>query len=143
MVLQDQPLRMLQQIIEGVDFGVDQLTALVLGLDGSRVGQSASSPHQGELSRVALASLPYAARSKGLDWFSCFHILGAGSLPLTPPGPSLLVVLPGGGSGATFLRATAGEGQGQLWHLSQVVKGWGRKASFPCSCHHMAVEGAV
>ena len=59
----------------GVDVSVSQLIALVLGLSGCRVGQSASfalcSPVQGELSDIVVTSSPYAVRNKGQDWFSC------------------------------------------------------------------------
>ena len=45
MVLQGQPLHMLQQIIDEVDGRrVGQLIGLVLGLGGNRLGQRASSP---------------------------------------------------------------------------------------------------
>jgi len=42
--LQDWSLHDLQQFIDGVDFGVDQLKALNLGLDGSWACQLTSSP---------------------------------------------------------------------------------------------------
>lgn len=44
LVLQDLPLRALQQFIVGVDVAVYQLKALALGLGGNQVGQSTSSP---------------------------------------------------------------------------------------------------
>ena len=50
----------LQQIIAGMDVGVSQLIALVLGLRGDRVGHPATSLP----SSSPLDSSPYAARSK-------------------------------------------------------------------------------
>ena len=42
--LQDWPLHVLQQIIDGVDVGVGQLIGIVLGLGGCGVGQQVSFP---------------------------------------------------------------------------------------------------
>ena len=60
--LQDLSLHMLQQITDGLDVGVGQLIALILGLGGFWVSQPASCPshphHQVELSSIALTSSP-------------------------------------------------------------------------------------
>lgn len=65
-----------------------QHIALVLDLGGCRVGQPTSSlPAElspGELSSIVPASLPYAARSKGGDKFSCFQALGVCMYVCTP-----------------------------------------------------------
>lgn len=83
---------MLWQIIDGMDVGVDQFIALILGLDSCKVDQPANCPHphhQSELSNIALASSPLVAISKGQGHF-CFHILWVGSPTLIPPGSALL-----------------------------------------------------
>lgn len=66
--LQQQPLHMLQQIIYGVDLGVDHFIILVLDLGNCRAGRFSSSllfSHQFELSSMVLAISPLAAMSKG------------------------------------------------------------------------------
>jgi hypothetical protein len=66
--LQDRPLHKLQQFIDGMDVGVDQLKTLDLGLCSSWVGQLTSSPHthhEGKVPITMQASSPNAAAGKG------------------------------------------------------------------------------
>lgn len=74
--------------IDGADFGVVKLTALVLVLGDSWVGHLANFPHQhqqGEFSCVAPAISPTAAGGNKWGHFSCSHSLGAGWPIPTPP----------------------------------------------------------
>lgn len=88
--------------------------------------------HQGELSSVAPASIPYTARWNGQSCFSCSHTLRYGLSSLTPPGPSplcctdevkgllsLLLQLVRGRNSSPFSWP-----EGKLFNLPQVVVGY-------------------
>jgi len=72
---------------DGVDVGVGQIRALVLGLGGSRASQPASSPAPtaaGEPSGTALPNSPKAAASKGLGQLSAL-VASRLARPKPPP----------------------------------------------------------
>jgi hypothetical protein len=88
--LQDQPLHILQQFIDGVDIGVGQLKAWIW------VWVVVSPPvlpqphYQGQHSSTTPASLPNAEASQGWGHLFHSHDIGASSPVPTPPGPALL-----------------------------------------------------
>jgi hypothetical protein len=84
--LQDWPLYKLQQFLDEVDVGVDQLKDLDLDLNDNWVGQPASSPAptlQGELSSTALANLPKCHSQQGTESLS-------GQFTIFPPPGAVL-----------------------------------------------------
>ena len=90
--LQDQLLRVLQKITDGVDVTVSQLSpgSGAEWLQGWSVFQFSPVLTCAELSGIVVTSSPYAVRNKGQDWFSCFHVPRVSSPTPIPARPALL-----------------------------------------------------